>query len=187
MGKPIKRKTRQAMGAAVCLGILLSALSGCKNSTTPDEPEKARIIVRNNCGIAVDIYMDGVYQFFLENKEYYYIENLTLGTHALQAKIKGTDRVLKSISADISEKRDYTWTISSVADVTITNKYGETISLYADGNYYDDLDDQVVVSLSNVDYGTHHFEAKRPNQSEVLAETTIDIFEDKEYTWTITK
>jgi hypothetical protein len=187
MGKPTMRIIRQAMGAAVCLGILLSALSGCKNSTTPDEPEEARILVRNNCGIAVDIYMDAVYQFFLEDKEYYYIENLTLGTHALQAKKKGTDTVLKSISAEITEKKDYTWTINSLAVITITNKYGETLSIYGDGTYQTDIDDQGTATIQSMPYGEHLFEAKRPSQTEVLASTSFEVLEDKEYTWTITK
>jgi hypothetical protein len=162
-------------------------MPGCKNSTTPDEPEEARIMVRNNCGIAVDIYMDGVYQFFLEYKEYYYIENVALGTHALEAKKKGTGTLLKSISTDISEKKDYTWTISSTAAVTITNNYGETLSVYGDGTYKTDIADKSSASIENIPYGEHLFEAKRPNESEVLASTSFEILEDKEYTWKITK
>jgi len=187
MGKPAKPRIGQVLGAAVCLGILLLASSGCKNTTTPDGNENPRIIVRNNLGIAVDIYMDGVYQFFLENKEYYYIENVTLGTHLLEAKIKGTQTLLKSVSAEISENQDYTWTISSTAVVTITNNYGETLSLYGDGTYQTDLDNNSSASIQQIPYGEHLFEAKRPDESEVLVSTQIEVLEDKQYTWTITK
>lgn len=187
MKKPIEQMKAHSIGVAVCLGILLAAVSGCKNTTTPDETESPRIIVRNNCGIAVDIFMDGVYQFFLEQKEYYYIENVTLATHQLVAKKRGTETVLKSVSIAITENQDYTWTISSLAVVTITNKYGETLSLYGDGTYQTDLADQATATIQTVPYGEHLFEAKRPNESQVLASTRIEVLEDKQYTWTITK
>jgi len=187
MTKPRNRTIRQALGMAFWLGILLSALAGCKNSTTPDEPKEARIIVRNNCGISVDIYMDGVYLFYLEYKEYYYIEDVALGTHALVAKKMGTDTLLKSISTEVSEKQDYTWTISSTAIVKIINNYGETLSVYGDGTYQTDIDDGASASIQNIPYGEHLFEAKRPDESEVLASTSFEVLEDKEYTWTITK
>jgi hypothetical protein len=187
MGKLRKQTKRQFLGAAVCLGIFLLASSGCKNTTTPDGDEKPTITVRNDCGLAVDIYMDGVYQFFLENKEYYYIENVTLGTHELEAKKKGTETLLKSESAEISENTDYTWTISSTASVMITNNYGETLSLYGDGTYRTDIGNQSSVSITNIPYGEHLFEAKRPNESQVLASTHIEVLGDNGYTWTITK
>ena len=175
------------MGTAVCLGILLLASSGCKNSTTPDENKQARLFVRNNCGIAIDIYMDGVYQFFLEYKEYYYIENITLGTHQLEAKQKGTATLLKSQSMDVSQNGDYTWTITSAASIVITNKYGETLSVYGDGIYQSDVNDQGNMIIESMPYGEHLFEAKRPNESEVLASTKIEVLEDRQYSWTITK
>jgi hypothetical protein len=182
-----KKQIGQVLGTAVCLGILLLASSGCKNSTTPDGNEKPRITVRNNCGLAVDIYMDGVYQFYLENKEYYYIENVTAGTHTLEAKRKGTETLLKFETVEVSATSNYTWTIGSTATVTIINHYGETLSVYGDGAYQTDLKDQESNLVQNVPYGEHLFEAKRPNESEVLASTHIEVLEDKAYTWTITK
>src|SRR4030042_895471 len=180
MGELRKKIKSQRLGTAVCLGILLLASSGCKNTTTPDANEKPRIMVRNNCGLAVDIYMDGVYQFFLENKEYYYIENITTGTHQLEDKKKGTQTLLKSVSGEITETSNYTWTINSAAVVTITNNYGETLSLYGDGTYQADIDNQGSASIQQIPYGEHLFEAKRPNESQVLASTRIDVIEDKQ-------
>ena len=177
----------RALRISVCLGLLLLAGSGCKNSTTPDGNDKPRITVRNNCGIAVDIYMDGTYKFFLEHKEYYYIEDVPVGTHLLVAKRKGTDKVLKSETAEIAAASNYTWTLNSTASVAITNNYGETLSIYGDGTYQTDVDDQVTAQIGKVDYGGHLFEAKRPNQTEVLASTTIEVLGDNVYTWTITK
>jgi hypothetical protein len=187
MGKLRKQIKRQSLAAAVCLGVFLLASSGCKNTTTPDGNEKPTITVRNDCGLAVDIYMDGVYQFFLENKEYYYIENVTPGTHQLEAKNKGTETLLKSVSAEISATSNYTWTIKSAAGVTITNSYGETLSLYGDGTYQTDIEDRSSNAILNIPYGEHLFEAKRPNESQVLASTRIEVLGDNGYTWTITK
>jgi hypothetical protein len=175
------------LGTAACLGLLLLAGAACKNSTTPDGNDKARIRINNNCGIAIDIYMDSEYKFYLEYKEYFYIENFNLGTHFLEAKKKGTDTVLKSTVAEITIQQDYTWTISSSATVVVINKYGETLSLYGDGTYQSDIDDQVTASIPDMPYGEHLFEAKRPNQTEVLASTRIDILGDNLYSWTITK
>ena len=185
MGGLRKQIAGAALGIAVCLGIFLLASSGCKNTTTPDE--KPRITVRNDCGIAVDIFMDGVYQFYLAQKEYLYIENVTPGKHTLEAKKKGTETLLKTVSAEISATSSYTWTIGSTASVTINNHYGEKLSVYGDGAYQTDLEDQESDLVQNVPYGEHLFEAKRPNQSEVLASTRIEVLGDNGYTWTITK
>jgi hypothetical protein len=185
----MRRQSQQTqghfLGAGVCLGILISLISGCKNSTTPDD--KPRIIVRNNCGIAVDIYLDGAYQFFLEFKEYYYIENISLKTYKLEAKRKATQTLLKTVSIEITQNRDYTWTISSTASLAITNNYGETLSIYGDGTYQTDIENGRSNSIQNIVYGRHLLEAKRPNTSTVVASTTIEVLEDKGYTWTITK
>ena len=185
MGMLRKPVIGAALGAAVCLGTFLLASSGCKNTTTPDE--KPKITVRNDCGIAVDIYMDGVYQFYLEQKEYLYIENVTPGTHMLEAKKKGTETLLKSVSAEILATSNYTWTIGSTASVTIINHYGEKLSVYGDGAYQTDLEDQESDLVQNAPYGEHLFEAKRPNQSEVVASTRIEVLGDNAYTWTIIK
>jgi hypothetical protein len=185
MGRLRKQIVAAALGAAVCLGIFLFVSSGCKNSTTPDE--KPRITVRNDCGLAVDIYMDGVYQFYLEQKEYLYIENVTPGKHTLEAKKKGTETLLKSVSVETSATSNYTWTIKSTASVTVINHYGETLSVYGDGTYQTDLKDQESNAILNITYGEHLFEAKRPNESVVVASTRIEVLGDKAYTWTITK
>ena len=185
MGQLKKQIVGAALGMAVCLGIFLLASSGCKNSTTPDE--KPRITVRNNCGIAVDIYMDGTYQFYLEHKEYLYIENVAAGKHTLEAKKRGTATLLKSVSVETTADSNYTWTIGSTATATIINHYGETLSVYGDGTYQTDLADQESNLIQNVTYGEHLFEAKRPSQSEVVASTRIEVLGDNAYTWTITK
>jgi hypothetical protein len=183
-----KRTTKWPVwGTVAILGLLILGGPACKNSTTPDGNDKARIRVNNDCGIAIDIYMDSEYKFYLEYKEYYYIENFALGKHLLEAKKKGTDTVLKSTVADITIAQDYTWTVRSSATVAVVNKYGETLSLYGDGTYQSDIDDGVTATIPNIPYGEHTLEAKRPNQSEVLKSTTINVLGDNLYTWTITK
>jgi len=187
MRDPSGRSRRRVLGAVFALGIILLGLSGCKNSTTPDGNQKARIVIRNDIGLAVDIYLDGAFQFFLEQKEYYYIENVNPKVYFLEAKKRGTQLVLQTAKIEVTENRDYTWTIASSAVVTITNHYGETLSLYGDGTFQTDITDQTSASIQAIPYGEHLFEAKRPNETEVLASTRIEILSDKVYTWTISK
>lgn len=171
----------------ICLGILTISLAGCKNPAGPDEDVQPYITVRNGCGIALDIYMDGTFQFYLENNEYYYIENVQPGTHLLEAKKKDTDTLVKSRTVETTADFSYTWTITSSAALRITNNYGETLDIYGDGNFYRDLADQDETVFTNIPYGEHLIEAKKEDSSTVVASTTIEVMEDITYTWVIQK
>lgn len=168
------------------LGILALSLTGCQNPTSPDEETQPYITVRNSSGIALDIYMDGTFRFSLENDTYDYIENVTPGTHLLEAKKKDTDSLVKSMTAEISEDFSYTWTITSNATLKITNNYGETLDIYGDGQFKSEIADQAEITL-NIPYGEHLLEAKERGGSTVVASTTIEIDEDIIYPWVIRK
>jgi subtilisin family serine protease len=159
----------------------------CKNPAGPDEDQQPYITVRNSCGIALDIYMDGTFQFYLENNEYYYIENVIPGTHLLEAKKKDTNILVKSQTAEIQENYGYTWTISSNAALKITNNYGETLDIYGDGTFQSALPDQTDLLLGSISYGEHTVEAKKQGGTTVVASTTIEVIEDITYEWIIQK
>ena len=184
-----QRSTRSALAKAafLCLVILAVSSVGCNNPAGPDEEQQPYITVRNGSGIALDIYMDGTFQFFLNDNEYYYIENVAPGTHLLEAKKKDTDILVKSRTVETTADYSYTWTITSEAALKITNKYGETLDIYGDGNYYAELADQTEAILSSVSYGSHLIEAKKPDSTTVVASTTIEVTEDTTYTWVIEK
>lgn len=183
-----QRKAQSVLSKAfvICLGILTLFLVGCKNPAGPDDTQPY-ITVRNACGIALDIYMDGIFQFYLEDYEYYYIENVTPGTHLLEAKKKDTDILVKSETVETSGDSSYTWTITSAASLTITNNYGETLDIYGDGEFKFEIADQAETPISNIPYGEHLLEAKKTGGTTVVASTTIDIIEDIQYTWVIQK
>ncbi|MGB7296846.1 MAG: hypothetical protein WBC70_14770 [Candidatus Aminicenantales bacterium] len=180
-------KSAPSLGAIICLAFLSLALINCNNPTGADEDTEPYITIRNSCGIALDIYMDGTFQFYLENNEYYHIENVTLGTHLLEAKRKDTDILVKSQTAEIQGNYSYTWTISSNAALKITNNYGETLDIYGDGEYQSDLADQSDAVFPSIPYGEHLIEAKITGGTTVVASLTIEIIEDITYTWVIQK
>lgn len=180
-------KTAPLLGAVICLALLSLTLATCKNPTGADEDTEPYITVQNSCGIALDIYMDGTFQFYLNNNEYFYIEKVTPGTHLLEAKKKDTDFLLKSKTVEIEANYSYTWTISSEAQLKITNKYGETLDIYGDGTYQSEVPDQTDALIPSVPYGEHTMEAKKQGGTTVVASVTIDFAEDVVYTWVIQK
>jgi hypothetical protein len=182
------RKPRKAafLAIAVCLGILVMALFSCKNPAGPEDTAPY-ITVQNDCGIALDIYMDGTFQFFLNNYEYYQIQDITPGTHLLEAKKKDTDIMVRSYTAEVAADTSYTWTISSNAQLNITNNYGETLDIYGDGALYSELTDQTDLLFPTIPYGDHLIEAKKQGGTTVVASTTINVIEDVLYTWIIQK
>lgn len=182
-----KQKTVPFRAIAICLGILALASISCKSPAGTDDEEAPYITVRNGCGIALDIYMDSALQFYLNDTEYYTIQNVSLGTHLLEAKRKDTDILVKSYTAEIAENSGYTWTISSNATLKITNNYGETLDIYGDGTFQSELTDQTDLLFATIPYGEHLVEAKKQGGTTVVASITIDIIEDITYTWIIQK
>ncbi|MBN2409071.1 MAG: hypothetical protein JXE07_04985 [Candidatus Aminicenantes bacterium] len=182
-----KKMPVPSLSAVICLAFLSVALVNCKNPTGADEDREPYITVRNDCGIAVDVYMNSAFQFFLNNYEYSFIENITPGACLLEAKKKDTDILLKSFTVEIGGDTNYTWTISSVAQLSITNSYGETLDIYGDGTYQSDLADQGNLLLPNVPYGEHLVEAKKTGGTTVVSSITIDFIEDITYEWIIQK
>ncbi len=186
MVNPKKPKRSLPVTTAIWLGILALSLISCKNPTSADE-EQPYITVRNSCGIALDIYMDGTFQFYLENNEYYAIQNVSTGTHLLEAKRKGTDTLIKTYTAEIASNFGYTWTITSGASLKITNNYGEALDIYGDGTFQSELADQTELIVATIPYGEHVLEAKKTGGTTVVASTTLEIIEDVIYTWVIQK
>lgn len=181
MMKKIKSVTKS--GAVIGLGILLLVLFGCKNATTED-PSQADIIVSNECGIPIDVFMNGDFQFSLDNWEFNTIENVALATHELLAKWKGIEKVVLTDQVNISSLTEHVWTVRSLADLIISNEYGETLNIYGDGALQGDIEDGESETLQSIPYGPHVMEARKLDNT-VVATVTIVIEENKEHTWTI--
>ncbi len=183
----LKNRNRISTAAFVAFwGIFLVAQGGCKNSTDPDE-FLANIIASNDCGVALDIFVDSAFQFSLEHQEDKAIENVSQGTHELLAKKKIDAAVVFSDLMDVSQSGNYNWIIESPADIKIENAYGELLSVYADGSLLGEIEDQANQVIQNVPFGVHKFDAVRKSDSVLVKSIEIDIQENKEYIWTISK
>ena len=183
-----KLKKMSYAGMIFWLGIFMLALICCKNPTSPDqEPTHATITVGNVCGAALDIFMNGTFQFSVEHQESKVIQDLSLGTYELVAKRKDTETQISSQTFEITQLSDYIWTIQSSAVITIKNEYGQTLRIYADGSYQDDLPDQGTMIFQYVPFGEHLLEAVRPSDDVKVASLTVDVDENIEYFWTISR
>lgn len=188
MAKFKNQKKRMYAGFIIGLGIIILASISCKNPHGPDdETSQANIIVINDCGVALDIYMNGSFQFSVEYKDRSTIRNLSLGSYEFEAKKKGTEIEIMSLTVELLAAIDYEWTIQSSANLHISNEYGETLSIFGDGNLLSDVDSPGILVIQNILLGERLLEAKRPSDSAVVASTTIDISENKNYFWTISK
>lgn len=187
MAKSKKKSNIPFAGILIWLGIIVLASISCKSPTSPEEILQVNITVRNECGVAVDIYMDGNFQFSVEYLSSNTIQNVPLGSHELEAKKKGTETVLSYLSVEIFENLNFVWTILSEASLHISNEYEETLSIYGDGDLLDEIDSPGTLIIQNIFYGEHSFEARRSSDSTVVASTTINFDENKAYFWTISK
>jgi len=174
-------------GIIIWLGIFMLASISCKNPTSPDETSEANIIVKNECGVALDIYMDGNFQFSVEYQDSNTIRNVSLAIHDFVAKKYGTETEIMYLSVEIFNYINYEWTILSSASLSISNEFGETLSIYQDDYFLIDIDSPGVLLIQSILLGKRLMEAKRPSDDTVAASITIDIGENKEYSWTISK
>jgi hypothetical protein len=179
-----KHRITQTAGIVILLCMLFLPFMSCKTS---DEDLSATIYVNNQCGKALDIFMDGNFQFLLEYELSATIESIAFGLHQFEAKIAGTDTQVSSVEVEITSGGEYDWTIQGPSTITITNAYGETLQIYMNGSYLGDIEDTADQTIGSVTFGEHSLEAMKEIDNETAASITIDVTEIKEYFWIITK
>lgn len=175
------------------LGVLAFSLVSCDSLFGPSEEEEeeeeegeiARIIISNLYGEALDIYMDGTFQFLLENEDEEKIRDVSHEEHLLEAKRQGTNELVDSEEIDVVSDVDYSWTIDDHPDINVTNSYGETLKIYMDGNYQFDLVDEENRWIIDVAFGERFLKALRASDDKEIASTTIDIEKNQDYSWVI--
>lgn len=172
-------------GIIVFLSTFLFALIGCKNPEGPNSGAKANIFVSNECGVAIDVFMDGNFQFSIEFSYYEVIQNVPQGVHNFVAKKKDTEDLIASDSVNVNTSGDYWVTILSPASLKVINEYGQTLNIYTDGSYQGELEDQESQVFTNMPYGEHILEAAKTADNTLVESITIEVIENKEYTWTI--
>jgi hypothetical protein len=172
-------------GIVIFLGIFLCASTGCKSPEDPDAEISANIFVSNECGLAIDVYMDGVYQFPLEFLYYEVIANVSGGVYEIVAKKKGTEEVIATAMINVTASVEIWVSILYSASLKIANEYGETLNIYTNGSLQGELEDKESQVFDNVPYGEHVLEASTTSDNTLVASITINVVEEKEYTWTI--
>jgi hypothetical protein len=164
--------------------LLLFGFFGCDGSTTPEF--EAHLIVQNECGATVDVFVSGSYKFTLETGGADEVRDIAQGTYLLEAKKTSSQIMVFSDTLDVQSSGNYFWTITGQATITINNQVGQTVKIYINGSYVGDIEDQKSQSIENVPFGNQAFQALDVNLTEVLGQTTIVVAEVKEYIWTIT-
>jgi hypothetical protein len=171
-------------GIVILLGIFLCSLISCKTS---DEVFDVNILVYNESGTTIDVYLDAVLKGAIDTGNFGTLFGVTRGTHTLEAKGYRSDILFTSLTFDIVENKDYEWLVEGPSSITVTNKYGETLQIFADGILMGDLTDTLSETITKVTIGEHTLTAAKKSDSTKVAETTIIVNEVKEYSWVITK
>jgi hypothetical protein len=171
-----------------CIIILLSVFAcsmiSCKSPESPDVIT-ANIFVSNECGLEIDVFMDGVFQFSIEFLYYEVIENVSAGTYEIVAKKKDTEEEIMTDTVVVNASGEIWVSILYSASLKIANEYGETLNIYTNGSLQGELEDKESQVFDNVPYGDHVLEASKTSDNTLVESVTINVVEEKEYTWTI--
>ncbi len=166
--------------------IFVFLMISCKSPNSPENIQ-ANIFVSNECGIAIDVYVNGAFKFSLEFLIYEVVENVSGGTYVIVAKKKDTAEQIATETVNVNASGEYWVSILSAASLNIVNNYGETLNIYTNGSLQGELGDGENQVFTHVPYGEHELEAAKTSDNTLVASTTLNVLEEKEYTWTIKK
>jgi hypothetical protein len=169
----------------ILLGVFACSMISCKSPENPNTEISANIFVSNECGISIDVYMDGVYQFSIEFLYYDVIYNVPAGVYEIVVKKMDTDEELSTNTVDVYESGEFWITILSDASLKIINEYGEALNIYTNGSLQGELGNGEEQVLTNVPFGDHLLEASKTSDNTLVESVTLSVVEEKEYTWTI--
>ena len=186
------KKFKGYLSLLLIIALAMFSSVSCDSIFGTDEPEEtttegteANIIVYNDYGETLDIFMDGQFKFILSHGSNQTIEDVSLESHYLEARISNTDTFVSSTTIDVTFKIDYTWSLDDPPDINVTNNYGITLKIYMDNTYQFDLVDEENRWLIDVSTGERFLKAVRASDGQEIASTTIDVNENKDYAWTI--
>jgi len=168
--------------------LLALALPGCKSNTDTDTNTdttvgQARILVTNTYGQTLEILMDGVSQFTVANGENEKITNVSILTHTLEARLLN-GQTIDTTEIDVTSLTDYSYTIDR-PDINVTNYWGEPLKIYMDDAYRFTLVDDENRWLIAVPLASHFLKATRVSDDSEVASITINVTQNKDYTWSI--
>lgn len=167
------------------VAVLTSSWFSCKSPTSPGGEGEADIVVYNDYGEALDIYLDGGFKFSIGFKSTIEIDNVSLEEHTLEARINATGALVESETIEVSEYTDYAWTIDNPPDINVINQFGKALKIYLDGDYQFELSDEENRWIIDVAYGERFLKAVTASDEQEIASLTIHVDENKDYSWTI--
>jgi hypothetical protein len=167
------------------VAVLALSWFDCKSPTSPGGAGEADILVYNDYGELLDIYLDGKFMFSIPFKHQIEIDNVSLEEHALEACLTSTGALIESKTIEPTEYADYSWTINNPPDINVINNSGLVLKVYLDGSYQFDLVDEENRWMMEVAFGDRFLKAVRASDEQEYASITIRVDENMKYSWTI--
>jgi hypothetical protein len=177
-----KQRRSSLVFLGVFLGIFLLFTPGCKEAAEVF----AELIIYNECGLSIDVFMDGAFNLSIADLENGSISGIRPGEHDFLATKMGTSFEVESVTYNVLGAQNLLWHVQCPASVKVKNEYGQTLRIYTDGVYRFDLDNQLEATMTNVPYGWHRVEARQTIDDTQVAFKDIEIVDNIEYIWTIT-
>lgn len=174
----------RSLAAVLSAAVLLVSAWSCKSPGAPEAGE-ADIVVVSKWEDPVDVYMDGVFRFWLTYKNSAEIDNVTRESHLMEARSRVNGEPVAQETLDVSSRTDYTWTIEHRARLSCYNTFGETVSVHLDGVHQFDLVQGENRWILNVSLGDHLLTAYRQSDGKQVQSKILKITEHQDYTWTI--
>jgi hypothetical protein len=186
--RELAKKLRFGLPLAGIFILLAVFLPACKSSTdtntdTDTTTYQARIVVSNTYGQTLEIFMDGTSQFTLTNGASNKIADVAIATHKMEARIPG-GALIDTTEIDVTTQTDYSYTIDR-PDINVVNGWGESLKVYLDDVYQFTLADDENRWLIAVPLASHFLKATRVSDGTEVASITINVTQNKDYTWTI--
>ena len=157
----------------------------CKSPTSPGGQGEADIIIYNEYGEPIDIFMDGSFKFTIQHKSHIELDDVSYGEYVFVAKKANENEIIDSETILVEEDIDYTWVIDDPPDIRIYNYSGEKLEIYMDGGYQFDLEEEEDRWIIDVPYGERFLLARRKSDGSQIASITINAIENTDYVWTI--
>lgn len=172
------------------IGMVFLSFMACKSAEDPNEDDTtatdiANIMVYNDYGETLDIYMNGNFQFTLQHDESEDVDDVALDEYTMQAKLAGTDQIVDEEKIDVSAYTTYTWTIDDPPDINIINNSGIDLMIYVNDQFTFNLVDEENRWIMNVAYGEYTIKAIKVSNDAEYSSITLEVDDNIDYSWTI--
>lgn len=180
------RKINKSAGPAAVAAVwgMIFLIGACSSPIMPEDGE-ADIVISNDYGESLEIYLNGEFLYVLDHNRSVEMDNVAFGIYRFEARDPDTGGVVASKELDVEVRSDYYWLIDDPPDIDVTNESGVALKIFMEGEYQFDLVDEENRWILDVPYGEHLLRAVRVSDDFALASITVKVEEDTDYAWTI--